>query len=149
RLPSDHLDDRSRDLARRDARAFVGIRLPRRLRGLRPLAARSRRPPGINHRRGVATILICDDEPTLRELMRTALDGDHSFIEARDGREALELARRARPDVVLLDLMMPGATGLDALAEIRGDPELRATPVVIVSAFSGETERRDAVEAGA
>ena len=60
-----------------------------------------------------ATILICDDEPNLRELMRVSLGPDYSFVEAGDGTEAIELIERLRPDLVLLDVMMPGTSGLD------------------------------------
>lgn len=96
-----------------------------------------------------ATLLICDDEPALRELMRIALDGDYAFAEAASAAEAIEVTRRLRPDLVLLDVMMPGGSGLDALAEIRADPELAPTPVVVVSAFSGASDREAARAAGA
>jgi CheY-like chemotaxis protein len=97
-----------------------------------------------------AKILICDDEPILRELMRIALNADYEFGDASSAREALTQARALRPDLVLLDVMMPGPqTGIDVLREFRSDPALRATPVVIVSAFSSESDRRAALDAGA
>jgi CheY-like chemotaxis protein len=96
-----------------------------------------------------ASILICDDEPELRELMRLSLAPDYAFSEAADGDEAIELAGRVRPDLVLLDVMMPGTTGLAVLEEMRRDPELRATPVVVVSAFAAPADRRAALDAGA
>src|SRR5437867_3348309 len=61
------------------------------------------------------TILICDDEPTLRELMRVSLGDGYSFAEAADVAEAIELANAVHPDLGLLDVMMPGATGLSGL----------------------------------
>lgn len=94
-------------------------------------------------------ILICDDEPSLRELMRIALDGDYEFAEAESARVAIELTRELRPDLLLLDVMMPGQSGLDVLAEVRADPELESLPVVVVSAFSSDADRRAAEAAGA
>ncbi len=94
-------------------------------------------------------ILVCDDEPSLRELMRLALGADFAFAEASSAAEAVERARELRPDLVLLDVMMPGGSGLEALAEIRADPELSETRVVIVSAFTSDSDRRSALAAGA
>ena len=95
------------------------------------------------------TILICDDEPNLRELIRISLEPDYEFAEAGDGAEAIELAQRVRPDLVLLDVMMPGMSGLTVLKRLRGHPELAETPVVIVSAYAAEHDRVAAFEAGA
>jgi DNA-binding response OmpR family regulator len=82
----------------------------------------------------LATVLICDDEPSLRELIRISLDGPYSFAEADDGEKSLEIARRLRPDVVILDMMMPRLSGLEVLSEIRGDRELAETPVIVLTA---------------
>jgi CheY-like chemotaxis protein len=79
-------------------------------------------------------ILICDDDVTVRLLLRVVLDDDYEFGEASDGEDALELARRLRPDLVLLDIMLPRANGLDVLEELRRDPRLRDVPKVVVSA---------------
>ncbi|TMK76769.1 MAG: response regulator [Actinobacteria bacterium] len=93
------------------------------------------------------TVLICDDEPMLRELVRASLEFGYRFAEANDGIVALELARELRPDVVILDLMLPRRGGLEVLADIRTDERLRTTPVLVVSAWP---ERREAaLEAGA
>jgi two-component system response regulator AdeR len=97
----------------------------------------------------VATILVCDDEPALRELMRAAIGGGHRYLEAPDAETAYEAMRYARPDLVLLDVMLPGASGIDVLQVIRRDPELAAVPVVVVSAWAGEEDRRAVEEAGA
>lgn len=93
------------------------------------------------------TILICEDEPALRELVRASLDGDYGFIEASDGYVALRLARELRPDAVVLDLMLPGLGGLEVLAELRADEELSSIPVLVITAWS-ET-RQDLIDAGA
>ena len=96
------------------------------------------------------TILVCDDEPVLRALVRATLEGNgYQIAEARDGNEALEQARDVRPDLILLDLMMPGRTGLDALLELRADPELADIPVVMLTARAQVADREAAEKAGA
>ena len=95
-----------------------------------------------------ATVLICDDEPALRELIRISLgEGDYDFAEADDGVECLEVARRVRPDVVVLDVMMPRRSGLEVLGDIRGDEELAGTAVIILTAQPAT--REDALRGGA
>ncbi|MBD0338243.1 MAG: response regulator [Thermoleophilia bacterium] len=81
------------------------------------------------------TVLICEDEEPLRELIRLSLGDGHRFLESADGRDVLELVRDERPDVVLLDVMLPGVSGLDLLRALRADPALAATRVVAVSAW--------------
>jgi DNA-binding response OmpR family regulator len=93
------------------------------------------------------TILICEDEPTLRELVRASLDGDYRFAEASDGYVALRLAQELTPDAVVLDLMLPGMSGLEVLAELRADERLRDTKVLIITAWS--ENREDLIAAGA
>ena len=94
-----------------------------------------------------ATVLICDDEPSLRELIRISLAGPYEFVEADDGVESLELARRVRPDVVILDMMMPRMTGLEVLSAIRHEKELADTRVIVLTAQPGTREQ--ALAAGA
>jgi CheY-like chemotaxis protein len=97
---------------------------------------------------GVApTVLICDDEPSLRELIRISLDGSFEFLEADDGIECLDLVRDARPDVVVLDVMMPRRGGLEVLADIRADESLANTKVVVLTAQPAA--RDDALRGGA
>jgi CheY-like chemotaxis protein len=93
------------------------------------------------------TILICEDEAALRELIRVSLGSGFGFIEASDGVEALELVESEKPDVVVLDLMIPGLSGLDVLARLRGDQNGSRLPVVVISAWSDA--REEAFAAGA
>jgi CheY-like chemotaxis protein len=93
------------------------------------------------------TILICDDEPALRELIRASLDDQYLFAEASDGVTALELAREVEPDLVVLDLMLPRLGGLEVLARLRADAHLRHVPVLVITAWN-ET-REDVIAAGA
>jgi two-component system alkaline phosphatase synthesis response regulator PhoP len=95
----------------------------------------------------LATVLICDDEPSLRELIRISLDGPYSFAEADDGVASIALAHRLRPDVVILDVMMPGRSGLDVLAEIRRDESLSSTAVIVLTAQPSIKD--EALQAGA
>jgi putative two-component system response regulator len=98
---------------------------------------------------GAPTILICDDEPHLRELMRISLPPDYSFAEAGTAAEAIEAAERIHPDLILLDVMMPGASGLSVVEHLRRDTDFEDTPVVVISAFSSERDRLAALDAGA
>ena len=94
-----------------------------------------------------ATVLICDDEPSLRELIRVSLDGPYEFVEADDGEESLELWRRVRPDVVILDMMMPRRSGLEVLNVMRQEEDLTDTRVIVLTAQPGTREQ--ALRAGA
>jgi DNA-binding response OmpR family regulator len=94
------------------------------------------------------TILICEDEAALRELIRVSLGAGFGFIEASDGMEALELAKTHKPDVVVLDLMLPGLSGLDVLGRLRADDKNGSRlPVVVISAWGDA--RDEAFAAGA
>lgn len=81
------------------------------------------------------TVLVVDDDPNIRRMIVAALRRDgYEFIEAPNGREALDAMRQDHPDVVVLDLMMPVLSGWDVLRERADDPALRAIPVIIISA---------------
>jgi CheY-like chemotaxis protein len=97
-----------------------------------------------------ATLLLCDDEPVLRMLVRATLESDeYAIVEASDGAESLDLARKLRPDIVVLDMMMPGRSGIDVLRELRSDPELASVPVVMLTARARTADREAALDAGA
>ena len=96
-----------------------------------------------------AHVLVVDDNAELRDYL-TRLLGDRWNIEtARDGQEALELARRAPPDLVVADVMMPRLDGFGLVAELRNDPALSATPVVLLTARAGEETAIEGLLAGA
>jgi CheY-like chemotaxis protein len=87
------------------------------------------------------TILICDDEPTLRELVRASLESGYKFAEASNGKVAVDLARELNPDAVILDLMLPQLSGLEVIAQLRADERLRHIPVLVITAWN---DTRDA-----
>jgi CheY-like chemotaxis protein len=82
------------------------------------------------------TILVCEDEPTLRELVQAVLGPGYRYVEAVDGEEALAVAESLVPDLVLLDLMLPGTSGFEVLEAIRAKPALQRTPVIVLTAWT-------------
>jgi CheY-like chemotaxis protein len=95
-------------------------------------------------------ILVCDNEPVLRALVRDALaTGDYDIVEARDGVESVEVARACEPDLIVLDMMMPGRTGLEVLQELRAEARFAETPVIMLTARAQAADRDAAVDAGA
>jgi two-component system alkaline phosphatase synthesis response regulator PhoP len=91
-----------------------------------------------------ADILIVEDHPTMREAMRLVLEHEGFVIrEAADGASALEMVREQRPDLMFLDLNIPGVSGADVLQELKSDPVTAGIRVIIVTA-TGE-EGRDFV----
>jgi signal transduction histidine kinase/CheY-like chemotaxis protein len=94
---------------------------------------------------GSRRVLVVDDDDALRANVARALANDGwRVLEAADGREALDMLEDARPDVILLDLMMPGMTGFEFLAELRSREEWRGTAVVVITAkdLTDEDKRR-------
>ena len=80
-------------------------------------------------------VLVVDDDPSIRRMIMAALRRDgYSFSEAANGKEALEVMKVERPDIVILDLMMPMVSGWDVLRERSTDPDLLSIPVIVVSA---------------
>ena len=95
------------------------------------------------------TILVVDDEPPLRELVRVSLGDGYQFDEAADIEAAWEKAHERRPDLVVLDIMLPGGSGLDLLKRFREDESLADVPVVVLSAWQTGEDEQAARAAGA
>jgi CheY-like chemotaxis protein len=94
------------------------------------------------------TILIADDTEKGRELVKTVLEGSgYLVIEARDGLEAVASARTHTPDLIILELHMPGLDGFGVIQELRRDPAFAATPIMALtaSAMMGDKERATAL----
>jgi len=95
-------------------------------------------------------ILIAEDEPDIRDLVAFTLRfAGHEVVTASNGEEAVLAAKKESPDLVILDVRMPRMTGYDACRLIKSDPELRAVPVIFLSAKGQETEIQDGMNAGA
>ena len=94
-------------------------------------------------------ILVVDDEPPLRELVVVTLGDAYSCDEAADGDAALEQMRKRRYDMVVLDVMMPGRSGIDVLREMRADEAMKDVPVVVMSAWQASQDIDSALAAGA
>jgi CheY-like chemotaxis protein len=96
-----------------------------------------------------ARILIVEDHPTMREAMRLVLEGEGFDIdEASDGDQALAAVHEDAPDLVLLDMSIPGIAGPDVLAAVKSDPATSTVRVIVVTA-TGEEGRAAAMAGGA
>jgi len=96
------------------------------------------------------TILLADDEAHLRTLVRTTLDQPgYRILESEDGAAALDVAKRERPDVVVLDWMMPSMTGLEVMTALRRDSATADIPVILLTAKGEATDRIVGLEIGA
>lgn len=101
----------------------------------------------VTHHPGV--LLVADDDEDTRALFRTLLTArGHRVVEARDGPECLEAARTARPDLLMLDLRMPGLDGFEVMNRLRSDPSTAALPVLAITAMAEATVQERALNAG-
>jgi len=98
-----------------------------------------------------STVMMVDDDPLMLEVVQAYLEeaGYVSFIKTSEPKEAMPLFTKHRPDILLLDLMMPEVSGFDILAQVRGHEELRYTPVIILTAESEPSAKLKALELGA
>jgi CheY-like chemotaxis protein len=93
------------------------------------------------------TVLVCDNEAVMRALVRATLEPRYEVVEARSGDEAVALLEQGGIDLLLLDMMMPGRTGLEVVAALRADGV--TLPVVMVTARVQADDRVRAADAGA
>ena len=98
----------------------------------------------------MAKILIAEDERDIRELVNFSLQfGGFTVVQAVNGAEAVEQARKELPDLILMDVRMPKMTGYEACRQMKSMPELRDIPVVFLSAKGQESEIQTGLESGA
>lgn len=94
-------------------------------------------------------ILYVEDEEILRKLVRhTFMCRDYQIVEAEDGAEAVEMAERLCPDIILMDLQLPEISGYDAIIAIKQNPALENIPIIALTGFALEGEEEKAREAG-
>jgi len=104
----------------------------------------------MNDAKKPARILVVDDEERNRRLLVAVLEAEgYSALEAADGAQALELARQSSPDIILLDIMMPGMDGYEVARALKVDTATKAIPIVMVTALDDRDSRLRGLEAGA
>lgn len=98
----------------------------------------------------MAKILIADDDVILKEMYETRLkEGGYSVISAVDGAEAYEKAEKEKPDIILLDIMMPKMNGIDVMKKIRANSEISHIPIILLTALVREINKiKDMMKTG-
>jgi CheY-like chemotaxis protein len=94
-------------------------------------------------------VLIVDDEPNVRRLSHKILSNKFDIVEAEDGIQAIDVATAQKPDVILMDMMMPKMDGLTACHVIRNDPVTKSIPVIMVTAIGFELNIKLSEQMGA
>lgn len=98
----------------------------------------------------MAKILLAEDENQIADMVSFKLtNGGHQVVRASDGEQAMALAASELPDLILLDAMMPGLSGFEVLRRLKGDPALRAVPVIMVTAKGHERDVLNGLRGGA
>ena len=98
----------------------------------------------------MAKILVAEDEKQIGDMIAFKLSNSgHQVVRAPDGEQALSLASRELPDLILLDAMMPGVSGFEVLRRLKGDTSLRAIPVIMVTAKGHERDVLNGLRGGA
>lgn len=95
-------------------------------------------------------ILIADDEPDILEIIRYNLEAEgYQVASAKNGNEAIEKAKQFEPDLIILDIMMPGKTGIEVCKLLRQQPAFKTTLIIFLTALSDETTEIKGLETGA
>jgi len=89
---------------------------------------------------GKKKILIVDDELYIRDMVKSTLEEDYIVLEANDGEEAINIARSQKPDLILMDILMPKLDGISACYILKSDANTRVIPIIIIS---GRTDKLD------
>ena len=95
------------------------------------------------------SLLIVDDERQNLFLLSHILGGDYRIYTAKDGQEAILKARELKPDLILLDIIMPGMSGYHVIGELKGMPETKDIPVVFVTGLDSDEDEEYGLELGA
>ena len=94
-------------------------------------------------------VLIVDDDPINIELLEGYLSKGYDILKAHDGNEAIIIVEATPPDIILLDIMMPGMNGYEVCKKLKDDPKTNHIPIVMVTALHETEDRNKAIEAGA
>lgn len=97
---------------------------------------------------GMKKVLLVDDDPALRQMYSVQLDKKYLIVEAADGEEGLNKAKTEKPDLILLDIMMPKFDGIAYLSKIKEDPELSNIPIIMLTNFGQENLVQQAFNMG-
>lgn len=95
------------------------------------------------------TLLLVDDEPVNLRVLKQLLAADYQLIFAKNGEEALKLAPARKPNLILLDVMMPGITGFEVCRQLKGLPETKHIPIIFVTALNDDHDEAEGFDAGA
>lgn len=95
------------------------------------------------------TLLLVDDEPTNLQVLRQSLQQDYRLLFAKDGATALELVNKDRPDLILLDIMMPGLSGYEVCKTLKGCTSTSGIPIIFVTALADDNDEQQGLELGA
>ena len=94
-------------------------------------------------------ILVVEDQEDNRKIMRDLLEAnDFSIIEAVTGEEGVAMAGKEKPDLILMDIQLPGLDGYETTRQIRTNPELKQTPIIAVTSYAMTEDREKAINAG-
>jgi len=94
-------------------------------------------------------ILIVEDNPQNMRLVEMALSAESYFLlEATNGEEALEIAKKERPDLIIMDVQLPKMSGLEVTRKLRGIPEFNRTPIIAITAYAMKGDEEKALDAG-
>jgi CheY-like chemotaxis protein len=96
------------------------------------------------------TVLIADDESSMRLLVHATIESDdYTVVEAADGAQAWAMIQKLKPSLVLLDVQMPGRSGLEVLRSVKADPNLATTRVILLTSKAQEADIEEGLIAGA
>jgi DNA-binding response OmpR family regulator len=97
-----------------------------------------------------STVLVVDDDPVILKLLEVNFEMEgFSVLVAHGGAEGIEVARNERPDVIVSDIMMPKVSGLELVLALKGDPDTRHIPIILLSAKAQNADVRSGLDAGA
>lgn len=94
-------------------------------------------------------LLMVDDDPRLRALVAATVGNDYMLLEAADGEQGLRLARQEKPDVVLLDILMPGLNGMEVCRRLKNDAATQGIKVIMLTGLDSDQDQEAAFRAGA